>query len=106
MLAKRFEKPKKAGESKSSLVNLIKSGNDDDRASKGKSNFIKYGARTKAKSPTQNINKKKKEKTLSIKFLASSSFSSNFSIRNGMRTEMETIEATVTNKISGILKAE
>ena len=51
------------------------------------------------------MNEKKNEKMLSINFFASSSPFSNLSIRKGIKTEIETIEATVTKIKSGILNA-
>ena len=59
-----------------------------------------------AKTAVINIKQKKKEKTVSINSFASSSLFSNLSIRKGISTDIDTIEAAVTNKISGILKAE
>ena len=51
------------------------------------------------------MKQKKNEKTELINSFASSSLFSKRSIRNGMSTDIDTIEATVTNKMSGILKA-
>jgi len=106
MLASKFEKPKNIGDSKRILVNDTSSEKSGEEAKTGKSHFITIGATKKATIPPRTITKKKKVNIESIKLLASPSPFSNLSIRNGMRTEIETIEAMVTNNKSGILNAE
>src|SRR3954469_12401284 len=103
MLARRLEKPRNTGERSKILVKKTKFENEfmplSPMAKRGKSNFIKYGAVMKAMEQTTAMNAKKNEKTLSMNFLAFSSLFSNASMRNGMRTEIETMEATVTNNM-------
>src|SRR3989344_1417326 len=105
MLARRLEKPRKTGERSSIRVRETKSEKELAPANVGKSRDIMYGVAIKAMMPAIATKQKKNEKMPSINSLASSSLFSNRSIKNGIRTEIETTDATVTNKISGMRKA-
>jgi len=106
MLARRLEKPRKTGERRRILVRRIRSGQEAEDLNTGKSKAMKKGAVRKARIPATITKQKKKENAVSINSLAASSPFSNLSIKKGTRTDMETMEATVTKRISGILKAE
>ena len=63
------------------------------------------GMRKYARPETIIIKTEKKEKMLLIKVLRVARLSASFSIMNGIRTESDTTEATVTKIKSGIRKA-
>ena len=63
------------------------------------------GMKKKAKPETMRIRIEKKEKILLIKLRTASKPKASFSIINGIKTEIDTIEATVTKIKSGMRKA-
>ena len=67
--------------------------------------MFKNGIKKNAIALVTIINKKKKVKILSINFFPSSEPSFIFVIKKGINTETETIDPTVINIKSGILKA-
>ena len=71
ILPKKFDKPRRIGDNKRILVKLISSEKSVE-AKPLKIIGIKYGTKKKANTLTAIINKKKKEKILSINFLPSS----------------------------------
>lgn len=103
MLAKKFDKPKRIGESNSILD--IKTSSADD-FNPPKIYGVIYGIKKKTIILTETIAKEKNKKTLLIKSLAESSDVFVFSIIKGTKTEIEIIEPIVTKIKSGILKAE
>ena len=105
MLAKKFEKPRNIGDSSIILVILTSVAKSAGSAKPGKKSLSKKGVAAKAITATTVMIKKKPLKIPSRNSRASCSLLFMFSIRNGMRTEIETIEAMETKIKSGILKA-
>jgi hypothetical protein len=105
-LASKFENPRKIGDKMSIRVSATSSENDAECTNGGNKIASIDGARKYIIVPDTHTKEKKNVKTVSRNSRASSRLASNFSSKNGMSTERETMDATVTNNISGILKAE
>lgn len=101
---KILDRPKKIGDKSRTLVSLITCSNWE-LSKPGKSIGLNVGTKKNATPLVITINRKKNKKILPINFLEASLLSSIFCIKNGIRTEIETIEPTVMKIKSGILKA-
>ncbi len=98
-----LDTPKQIGCNNKILERKITWLKDSGSVIPGKINFAMYGIRKKTMMATITIEAKKVVKTESKNFFVPSFLFSILSLRNGIKTEIETREATEANIKSGIL---
>src|SRR3989344_7968636 len=95
MLAKKFDNPKKNGETRSKRESSISSRISSSPVIPGKIIFTKKGIQKKATILVISIRREKKEKMELMNFFPPSSLFSILSVKNGTRTLADTKDPTV-----------